>query len=195
MASLKKQAIVESFVKLCAKKSPDRITVRDIVDDCEINRNTFYYYFQDVYAVVEEMFLLWSADFCVACESGEDLTEGLRSLMENILNNKKAAINLILSFDGTVLEEYWLRATADSWISWVRRRGEGLSGCEEAIRYVGMTCAIVYLGILRRWIRGSMREETEGILLRYRAVWLTGVEDALLRYERDIRSKREEGKT
>ena len=41
MASVTKQAIVASFMKICTKKSLDKITVRDIVDDCEINRNTF----------------------------------------------------------------------------------------------------------------------------------------------------------
>ena len=55
MASPTKQAIVASFLRLVAKKSPDKITVRDIVDDCGVNRNTFYYYFQDIYAVMEEL--------------------------------------------------------------------------------------------------------------------------------------------
>ena len=55
MASPTKQAIVASFVHLVAKKSPDKITVRDIVDDCGVNRNTFYYYFQDIYAVIEAL--------------------------------------------------------------------------------------------------------------------------------------------
>ncbi len=55
MPSTTKQAIIASFLRLAAKKSPDKITVRDIVDDCGVNRNTFYYYFQDIYAVMEEL--------------------------------------------------------------------------------------------------------------------------------------------
>ena len=54
MPSFTKKAIMESFVRLAGKKPLDKITVRDIVDDCGINRNTFYYYFQDIYAVLEE---------------------------------------------------------------------------------------------------------------------------------------------
>ena len=54
MPSFTKKAIMESFLHLMEKKPLDKITVRDIVDDCGINRNTFYYYFQDIYAVLEE---------------------------------------------------------------------------------------------------------------------------------------------
>jgi len=55
MASFTKKAIVESFLHLLGKKPIDKITVRDVVDHCGINRNTFYYYFQDIYAVLEEI--------------------------------------------------------------------------------------------------------------------------------------------
>lgn len=55
MPSFTKKAIVESFLRIAGKKAPDKITVRDVVDDCGINRNTFYYYFQDIYAVLEEV--------------------------------------------------------------------------------------------------------------------------------------------
>ena len=54
MPSFTKKAIMDSFLHLLEKKPLDKITVRDIVDDCGINRNTFYYYFQDIYAVLEE---------------------------------------------------------------------------------------------------------------------------------------------
>lgn len=55
MAAFTKKAIVESFLHLLGKKPIDKITVRDVVDHCGINRNTFYYYFQDIYAVLEEI--------------------------------------------------------------------------------------------------------------------------------------------
>ncbi len=55
MPSFTKKAIVESFLRIIGKKPLDKITVRDVVDDCGINRNTFYYYFQDIYAVLEEV--------------------------------------------------------------------------------------------------------------------------------------------
>ena len=57
MSSFTKKAIVDSFMALASKKPLEKITVRDIVDHCGINRNTFYYHFQDIYAVLEEVCL------------------------------------------------------------------------------------------------------------------------------------------
>ena len=43
------------LLKLLEEKSIDKITVKDICERCEINRNTFYYYFSDIYEVLEAM--------------------------------------------------------------------------------------------------------------------------------------------
>ena len=43
MANFTKKAIRDSLVKLLNEKPLSKITVRDIVDDCGVNRNTFYY--------------------------------------------------------------------------------------------------------------------------------------------------------
>ncbi len=54
MPSFTKKAIMDTFLRLMEKKPLEKITLRDLVDECGINRNTFYYYFQDIYAVLEE---------------------------------------------------------------------------------------------------------------------------------------------
>ena len=54
MASFTKRAIIESFIRQLQNKPADKITVKDIVEDCGISRNTFYYHFKDIYEVLEE---------------------------------------------------------------------------------------------------------------------------------------------
>ncbi len=48
-----KLLIAGSLRKLMKKKSLDKIKIREIVEDCGVNRQTFYYHFQDIYALVE----------------------------------------------------------------------------------------------------------------------------------------------
>ena len=55
MANFTKQAIKSSFLKLLNEKPLNRISVRDIVEDCGINRNSFYYHFQDIPALLTEI--------------------------------------------------------------------------------------------------------------------------------------------
>lgn len=48
-----KLLIATSLRKLMKKKSLDKIKIREIVEDCKVNRQTFYYHFQDIYDLVE----------------------------------------------------------------------------------------------------------------------------------------------
>ena len=55
MAGFTKKAIRESFVKLLSEKPFSQITVRDIVEDCGVSRNTFYYYYNDLPHLAESI--------------------------------------------------------------------------------------------------------------------------------------------
>ena len=55
MASLTRKSIMESFIRLLDERPLNKISVKDIVEDCGINRNTFYYHFTDIPALVEEI--------------------------------------------------------------------------------------------------------------------------------------------
>ena len=48
MSSLTERALAASLKKLLEKKTLDKITVKDITDDCGVNRQTFYYHFEDI---------------------------------------------------------------------------------------------------------------------------------------------------
>jgi AcrR family transcriptional regulator len=48
--------ICEAFIKMLNERPLNKITVKAIAAACEINRNTFYYYYTDVYALLSELF-------------------------------------------------------------------------------------------------------------------------------------------
>ncbi len=51
-----KLMLAESLRNLMRKKPLDKIKIHEIVDACGVNRQTFYYHFQDIYALVEWMY-------------------------------------------------------------------------------------------------------------------------------------------
>lgn len=55
MSNLTERAIKESFIKLLGEKPLAQISVRMIVEDCGINRNSFYYHFQDIPTLLGEI--------------------------------------------------------------------------------------------------------------------------------------------
>ena len=53
MAPSTKLALAGSLKKLLQKKFLDDITVKELVEDCQVNRQTFYYHFRDIMDVLE----------------------------------------------------------------------------------------------------------------------------------------------
>ena len=51
-----KTAIQNSFLRLLEERPLREITVKDIVKDCGVNRNSFYYHFKDIYDLLEWSF-------------------------------------------------------------------------------------------------------------------------------------------
>ena len=43
-----KELLTDTFWELLEEKAYSKITVNDIVNRCDVNRNTFYYHFQDI---------------------------------------------------------------------------------------------------------------------------------------------------
>lgn len=57
MAKFTKKAIMDCFLNMLKRKNIDRVTVTDICEECGINRNTFYYYFSDIYDVLDSVLI------------------------------------------------------------------------------------------------------------------------------------------
>lgn len=53
MRQTTKEAIAQALESLLEKRSIEKITVKDIVAECGINRQTFYYHFHDIYGLME----------------------------------------------------------------------------------------------------------------------------------------------
>ena len=70
MSLLTEKALAASLKKLLEKKTLDKITVKDITDDCGVNRQTFYYHFHDVYDLVEWIFTEEAKKFMNSCVEG-----------------------------------------------------------------------------------------------------------------------------
>ena len=63
MAQQTKNAIRRAFIQLLNERPLDKISIKDIAEKGAVNRNTFYYYYADIYALVEDILQLEIQDF------------------------------------------------------------------------------------------------------------------------------------
>ena len=109
MSGLTKKAIRDSFIKLLNEKPLNQITIRDIVDDCGVNRNTFYYYFEDLPSLLESIVNEEFDRIIKEHPTVDSIEECLDVIIDFALKNRKAALNIYRSTNRDIYEQYQWR--------------------------------------------------------------------------------------
>lgn len=166
MSQLTKKAIIDSFVKLLNEKPFDKIAVKDIVEDCGINRNTFYYYYQDIYALLEEIFETEASKVIDENKTYLSWQEGFIQSTAFALQNKRAIYHIYKSISREKLENYLYRVTDDLMVKYIKQQAEGLKVTDEDIRLVSAFYKHAIVGIVLEWLERGMKDEPEHVIRR-----------------------------
>ena len=114
MSQFTKKGIMDSFVELAQQMPIDKITIKKVCDNCNINRNTFYYYYQDLYALKEEIIyakaqkLFSNLDF----SSPESWKSSLRIVGAYARKNEAFIRNLYISMGRDAFGDYVVDAVS-----------------------------------------------------------------------------------
>lgn len=81
-----KAAICRSASELLTKKRTKKLTVKDIVEECGITRQTFYYHFQDIPDLICYMMEQCSKELLENCLAQPTLEDKIRYLLSVALN-------------------------------------------------------------------------------------------------------------
>lgn len=159
MANFTKQAIKQSLIKLLNEKPSSKITVKDIVEDCGINRNSFYYHYSDIPSLIEAI-IQEEADHIVAeHRSLGSLTECFDIAADFVDGNRQAALYLYRSTNRDVFEHYLMdvcRYVVETYVDTVF----GPSAMEERdqallVRYYRCVC----FGFILDWLDSGMKDD------------------------------------
>ena len=106
MPNFTRKAIKESFWKLLNQRPLNQITIKDIVEDCGINRNSFYYHFQDLPALIEEIMEEIIDGIIKEHPPIESVEDCLNVAITFGVRNKRAIYHIYNSVNRDILERY-----------------------------------------------------------------------------------------
>ena len=118
--NLTKKAIRASFVKLLNDRPLDKISVKDVVEDCGVNRNTFYYHYQDIFSLLEDIFQMEAEAILDRTRQYSSWQEGVIQAAQFALQNKKAIYHVYNSTRKEQLESYFYRVAESVTEDYVR---------------------------------------------------------------------------
>lgn len=83
-----KKALAVSLKKFMEVKPLSKITVREIIQDCGVNRKTFYYHFEDIYALLKWMLEEEAIEVVKQFDLLVDFREAVLFVMNYVRTNK-----------------------------------------------------------------------------------------------------------
>lgn len=87
MSKYTKTRIMDAFLYLLNEKSMDRLTVKDVIETAEVNRNTFYYHFEDIYDLLHQVLKRKLDDFSNDTEKYDTFYEEYVRSAKFLMNN------------------------------------------------------------------------------------------------------------
>lgn len=104
MANFTRRAIKETFIHLLEERPLNDITVKDIVERCGINRNSFYYHYQDIPALIEEIIKEDAEAIIRAYPSVTTIVDGFDAVIEFASQHRRAILHIYRSVSWEVFE-------------------------------------------------------------------------------------------
>ena len=83
-----KQTLAKALKQIMEKKSLSKITINELTSVCHLNRNTFYYYFQDIYDLLKWFLEQEAIEVIKKFDLIQDTEEAFRFIMRYIEDNK-----------------------------------------------------------------------------------------------------------
>ena len=166
MASLTRRSIMDSFLRLLDQRPVNKISVKDIVEDCGINRNTFYYHFSDVPTLVEEI-VKAEADEIIGGEANvSTLEECLEAAIAHCKAHRKAIWHIYNSASRDMYERYLLDICDYVVEAFVNNalNGRSLDARDRAAIALGYRCEL--FGFVTDWLSHGMSDELEAQFMR-----------------------------
>lgn len=179
-----KQRLAAALKEEMARKPFDRITVSSLLQHSNITRPTFYYHFEDIYALMCWMFdtemvqLLEKSDSCVTWD------EGVYLVLEYVKRNEKVCLCAFHSVGWEMLERMFYKDTRAIMQKFIDNLLEDIPAKPEHIAFIGDFYTKAFVSCLANWLNTGMKQTPDEMVALLDIAMHGNIENALRRSAR-----------
>lgn len=151
-----KQAISDAFWQLLEEKPYNKITVQNIVERCQVNRNTFYYHFSDIPALVEYTVREWTDNTIRKYRQVDSPIQCITALAEECSRRKRAALHLYRSAHREEFTRSLRKMITHMVTFYVNQPGRDYDFSEEEEKMMCWFYECLFMGITLDWLDENM---------------------------------------
>ena len=189
MPGFTRQIILQTLTELMSDKPLSKITVKDIVERCGVNRNTFYYHFRDIPDAVEAVVREELDDIMKNQRSPESVSECMEILVNAVQKNKKAMLHLYRSIQRDVFADY-LDHAAEHVVEELINRVVGDFEMDPEDRHLVIRYyKCVFVGVILDWLRHDMDYDILEDMHRLEHIYQMSLENQVTQFQDKIKAE------
>lgn len=156
-----KKALASSLKKLMENSALDKISIREITEDCGVNRKTFYYHFDNIYDLVGWMFEEEAIESVKKYNFLTDYEKVVRFSMNYIEENEHVVNSALDALGRDELKKFFYNNFVDNMRSVVDELSEGMSIPQDYIDFLINLYADSFASLLIDWVRNRAKRDKE----------------------------------
>ena len=179
MSTITKRALAQSLKKIAGKKEINKITITDITDKCGLNRQTFYYHFQDITDLIEWI-CVEDADKALKDKSSyETWQDGFLAVFDLMKKDYVFIMNIYRSISHEILTKYLYKLVYPIIYQVVDEKSKGYVVREDDKKFITDFYKYSFVAIVLNWIDGDMKDDQKKIVKRVSDLITGTIENSL----------------
>lgn len=183
MANMK-QLFTDTLMEMLRVKSLNDITVTDIVNQCGVSRQAFYYYFNDIYDLVEWFFMQETEKALDEYSDIDSWQIGYIRIMKWAQKNKSLVMNTYRSVQREYIEFFMYRVLYQYIIKVVSAEAKNLQVTPDQCAFIANFYTLAINAVSLDWIRTDMKEPPEEIAEKVNFMIEGDFKKALLKFHK-----------
>lgn len=179
---LTKKLLAESLKKCMRQKPLSKISIREIVEDCGVNRQTFYYHFKDIYDLVEWMFNQEALRMLKENMSFLTWEDSCLYLLKYIEENWDICICTLNSLGRSHLERFFYDDIYDILRSVIDETSADISIEAKYKDFIAHFYTVSFAAILMSWLKGEITYAPEELIGLISMTISSNIRSACLRF-------------
>lgn len=178
-----KKMIKASFIKLLRQKPLSKITVKEIVESCGINRNSFYYHYNDIPNLLEEIINEKTDEIIREGQNG-DFCDWMTAAIRVALENSSAVLNIFNYADRRMFERSLNRIAERTVTGCVDFHSAVFNISDDSREAVILYYKGLLTGLALDWLGSGMKYDLEHKMKRICAIFDGTFENAMRKCKR-----------
>ena len=159
MSGFTKEIIARTFTELLDEKPMSKVTVKDIVERCGVNRNTFYYHFRDIPDVVEFIFKKKWDEILESPQEKASILECMEEMASLVKRNRKLMLNVYKSVKRDTFLIYMNEVATYIITEYFERNLHKFNLNKEEIQILIKYYKCLFIGMLMEWLDHGLESD------------------------------------